>query len=110
MFDQDDRQARDERIDRVRRHARSPFVEVALDLLYEYASKNEEVFIDDFYAFAKDRLPETHDLRALGAVIKAGFQNGWITHSGEYRLSKGGGGSPRKVWVSTVRQADPALF
>lgn len=87
---------------RAEEHARPPFNEVAADLLHQYAVSHPVVFCDEFYAWAQDRLPETHDKRALGPVYRKAARNGWLAHSGRYRLSNIAGGSPRPEWTSLV--------
>lgn len=96
--------AREAGIARAEEHAAPTFNEVALNLLEAYAMNHREVFCDDFWDWVKDKpmLPETHELRALGAVYRKAAHNKWIEKSGKFRSSKGAGTGPRPIWRSLI--------
>ena len=101
-------QRRDDGIARAEAHAAPPFIEVALELLREYAETHRRVFCDDVRDWAGDRFPETHDLRALGAVYKRAARQGVIVRSRDYRPSKYSNLSPKPVWDSLVYKGKAA--
>ena len=83
---------------------RSPsgeWTEGALETLRELASELETLTVEHL----RQRVGPTYDLRALGAVLKAGARRGWIVSSGEY--VNGGPerhGRPIAVWISNLRR------
>src|SRR5215207_6905228 len=93
---------RDEGIARAEANAEPPFNEVALELLREYAEHHRIVFCDEVIDAIGDRLPETHDKRALGGVYRKAASNGWIHKSQDYRLSNSSNRSPKPVWISLI--------
>lgn len=93
---------RDDGIARAEAHAAPPFNVVALALLREYAETHDLVFVDDVRSWAGDRFPDTHDLRALGAVYLKAARNGWIVKSREYRPSTASNMTAKPVWTSLI--------
>ena len=71
----------------------------ANEFIYEYATKNPKVFVDDLW---KAGLEPPREPRALGARIRHAVAEGWIENSGRSRPSVHSHGGLKPVWASNV--------
>ena len=101
-------QARDEAMVRVERNAHEEWKDVALEAVYQAALVNGKFIVDEVWRYMPPDV-STHELRAMGAVMKKAAKAGWITGTGEYRPSakvtthKG----LRHVWRSLISTFQP---
>jgi hypothetical protein len=73
-------------MDRARRHADPYWLAAAHLAVFRAARQLPELTSDDVHARIPERL-YTHELRALGPVMKAAAANGWIAKNGGTRIS-----------------------
>ena len=100
--------ARDEAMVRVERNAHEEWKDVALEAVYQAALVNGKFIVDEVWRYMPPDV-STHELRAMGAVMKKAAKAGWIIGTGEYRPSakvtthKG----LRHVWRSLISTFQP---
>jgi len=79
-------QARDEAMVRVERNAHEEWKDVALEAVYQAALVNGKFIVDEVWRYMPPDV-STHELRAMGAVMKKAAKAGWIIGTGEYEPS-----------------------
>jgi hypothetical protein len=78
------RGARDDAIKRVGENAETIWKRVALECIHEVALRQEFFVSDDVQKVLRCRPVQTHENRALGAMIMKARKLGWIESTGVY--------------------------
>ena len=93
---------------RVERNAHEEWKDAALEAVYQAALVNRKFIVDEVWRYMPPDV-STHELRAMGAVMKKAAKAGWIIGTGEYEPSakvsthKG----LRHVWQSLISRFQP---
>lgn len=100
-------QAADEAITRVRDHADPQWTERALDVIWDLAIDHATLTTDDVWAALANVDTQTHEPRAMGAVMRVAAGKGWVYASDQYRKSERAAchARPLRVWVSRIHHA-----
>jgi hypothetical protein len=103
------RQARDAGIAQVEAHADETFQEAALAAVHQVAYQRATFCVDDVWA-TRATWPETHDRRALGAVMQTARRLEWIEPTDQFvcTTQRASHAAPVRVWRSLLRAAVPA--
>jgi hypothetical protein len=93
-------------IAQAKRNATAEWLKLALQCVRAVAIARHEFTADDVMALM-DRLenkPETHNLRAMGAVVQSALRAGWIVSTNKVVNSKRKGqhAQPKRVWKSVI--------
>lgn len=82
------RQARDCAIQQADHHADQRWKQAALETVRRLAEQLDEFTTDEIWAVLDGLNVDTHEPRALGAVIRQASRKGWITKTGRTRQSQ----------------------
>ena len=76
---------------------------VALEAVRRAASVLPEFIVDEVWKFLPQGV-DTHDLRAMGPVMRRAHSKGYIEATNRYELSARvtSHGNPRRIWVSRI--------
>lgn len=103
-------QAADEAIARAHDNADPRWTERALDAIWDLAVDNATLTTDDVWAALAHVDTQTHEPRAMGAVMRVAAGKGWVYASDDYRKSERAAchARPLRVWVSRIYHARTA--
>jgi len=95
--------ARDEAMGRAEDYAHEEWKEVALEAVYQAALVNEKFIVDEVWRYMPSGV-STHDLRAMGPVMRRAIKAGWICSTDEYINSSRvtAHKNPRRIWRSLL--------
>jgi hypothetical protein len=107
-------QNRDEAIDRVDAVADQAWKDAALQVIYETCVRNAFFFADDLWAsfiakWGDFATQGTHELRAMGPVMRRAVGAKWCECTGQYRRVSRNHRHLRPVWKSLIYGTDAAL-
>lgn len=99
--------ARDNGIAQAEKNAHEAWKEVALDAIRKTAETRQTFIVDDVWPHVKDA--ETHENRAMGALILKAVKEGWIERTDLFSMSYVSRHhcNPRRVWRSLIYQVQP---
>jgi len=102
-------QARDEAMARAEASAHDEWKSAALEAVYQAASHNSRFIVDEVWSYMPGSTT-THELRAMGPVMRRAARAGWICATQEYVNSARvtAHGNPRRIWQSLL--IDPNLI
>jgi hypothetical protein len=91
--------------------ARKPFIDAAYAALLEVLAQRDRFIIDDVWQAMGPTAPQTHERRAIAAVIMRARRERLITPSGEYRSSAQPQchANPRQIWQRVSSAKDRSL-
>lgn len=94
----------DEAVDRGYEHAHELWKEYAIDCVEQVCLSKEEFTMDEVRDLVRNCPHKTHDLRAMGGIIKKAQKMKWCESTGEIRHSKNviAHGTPIHVWKSLI--------
>lgn len=92
-------------IDRVEEAAHEEWLDAAASAVAALAATGRPFTTDDVWARLEDVDVETHEPRAMGAVVRAATRDGLIARTGEFRESErvAAHRNPKAVWIGTGR-------
>jgi hypothetical protein len=93
-----------EAIERGYSAANSEWKTQALQCVEKLARVHKEFVSYDVFLATKQVSSSTHDLRAIGGLIREAARRGWIAQSGRYAKNKNRHGSPCPIWKSLLYQ------
>ena len=101
-------QARDEALVRVDRNAHEEWKDAALEAVYQAARVNRKFIVDEVWRYMPSSV-NTHDLRAMGPVMRRAIKAGWISSTDEYINSSRvtAHKNPRRIWQSLISTLQP---
>lgn len=97
--------ARDEAVRRVALNAPQDWKDAALKAVFEIANTWESFTTDDVVDFLERvEAPQTHELRALGAIMQSAQREGWISPTDRFRATKRKSrhAAPVRIWRSLI--------
>jgi hypothetical protein len=103
------RALRDEGIWAADHHAVPQWKDAALLALKRCAEQNDRFIVDRVWRYLPSGF-DTHELRAMGAVMRAGVKRGWIQRTPDFIASARTTShkNPRRVWRSCIWQRSAA--
>lgn len=103
------RQLRDRAVEQVDHHADQRWKRAALEATRRLATLLDEITTDEIWGVLDGLDVETHEPRAMGAVIQTASRRGWISKTGRVRQSERPECHARDIaiWKSNIRKDRP---
>ena len=98
-------EARNDGMGRVEDNAPQLWKDVALDAVYQAARANRRFIVDAVWRYMPNDI-HTHDLRAMGPVMRRAIKAGWIAPTTDYINSNRvtAHKNPRRIWQSLITE------
>ena len=98
--------ARDKALEQVARNADIAWRNAASQVIYDLTLVKHRFTTDDIWARLAQMDVETHEPRAMGAVVKQAMKDGLIAPSEDYQMSMRAAchSRPVRVWISLQRR------